>query len=904
MHRLGIGFGTILILMISLGSVALHQMGQLSDLTRKMYRHPFQVSNTVQRVDSNIIRLHNAMKDVALSRIPQELQIAVLTMQALEEEIERDFKAIKRLYLGEHAMVDHALALYKEWLPIRDEIIMLVKDGEPWRAAEIAKGRGAAHMELITQSMALLNESTQYEAQIFFNHTRKVRRQAFILMYWALGLAFTAGLYFTWLVTRSVASPVQEIVEVSDAIAKGDLHRQITYHSEDEVGQMAASLRHMLSGVIGEGQSIKRGIPIVLWTADTELKMTYINRAAATLAEELTEVEAEGLVGDYRVDEVMKDEDGLCGIMARKSLLYGMQNDMELYFRCADDVRCLRCVTSQLKDLTGQVVGVMGVGIDITQRIKAEERLMESEARLEEAQRIAHLGHWEVNLETGLATWSQEFYRIFGLEPAGEPISREGLKKIVSPEHFEIIDRILGAILNEGRTVFEERITLPDGTTRWVVGKGLLARSEEGTPLSAFGTVQDVTEQKQAEESRRTLEGELRQSQKLQAIGTLAGGIAHDFNNILAAILGFSELLEDEVQKESLEHQYVEEILKAARRARDLVKQILNFSRQADQTLTPVFLRPVIGDAVKLLRATIPSTITIDISLGEGPEKPVMADPTQIHQMVMNLGANAAHAMKHQGRRIAVTLTQGPLPAEVMGRHTDLKPGEYQCFTIDDQGCGLAPETRQRIFDPFFTTKEPGEGTGMGLSVVHGIVKALKGTIEVESVVGQGTRFAIYLPTVDAAPPDADAPDEAALPTGGEHILLVDDEEAILSATVSSLQSLGYRVTKSQAGDEALGLFQNAPDDYHLVITDMNMPNLNGAQLSEKLLAIRPDIPIILLTGYSDQIDEPLAKKIGIRSYLLKPLARNQLAHAVRDAMGPGSQPVAVTMEVPENKVP
>lgn len=885
MHRLGIGFGTILALMVCLGTVALHQMGELSDLTRKMYRHPFQVSNTVQRVGSNIIRLHNAMKDVALSRIPQELQMATLTMAALERDIEADFNAIAHLYLGEHDMVDQAIAVYRQWLPIRDEIIVLVNKGESWRAAEVAKGRCAAHMELITQSMALLNESSQAEAERFFHHTRNVRHQAFVLMYWALGLAFSTGLFFTWVFTRSVASPVQEIVEVSNAIAKGDLRRQITYHSEDEMGQMAESLRHMLSGVIGEGQSIKRGIPIVLWTADTDLKMTYINHAAATLAEGLTAMKAHDLIGTYRVDEVMQDEDTLCGAMARKSLLYGTQNDMELFFQTQTGRHCLRCVTTQLKGLSGQVVGVMGVGIDITQRIKAEESLMESEARLEEAQRIAHLGHWECDLKTGLATWSREFYRILGLEPDTAPIDRGLLKQMVSDEHFRMINGILKAVMRKGRTVFEEHLTLPDGRTRWVVGRGLLAKDENGAPLSAFGTVQDITEQKQAEEARHALENELRQSQKLQAIGTLAGGIAHDFNNILAAILGFSELLQDEIPPKSQQHQYVGEILKAAQRARDLVKQILNFSRQADQTLTPVYLRPVVKEAVKLLRATIPSSITLNLTLGQGEEKPIMADPTQIHQIVMNLGTNAAHAMKQKGRGIALSLTQVPLPPEVLARHPELAPVEYQRFTITDQGCGLAPETRQRIFDPFFTTKEPGEGTGMGLSVVHGIVKALKGAIEVDSKVNVGTRFSVYLPTVEAqGPPHSRG--SASIPEGkGERILIVDDEKALVASNIKTLEGLGYRVTASLDGAEALRLFRKNPDRFQLVITDMNMPNLTGIQLAQAILKIRPKTPIVLLTGYSDQIDEPQAKKIGIQRYLLKPLSRNQLAHAVRDAM-------------------
>ncbi|BCS95116.1 hypothetical protein DSLASN_07480 [Desulfoluna limicola] len=886
MHRLGIGFGTILILMICLGSVALYQMSELSNLTGKLYSHPFQVSNSVQRVGVNIVRLHAAMKDVALAHIPQEVAMATQAMEILEEEIEADFQTIERLYLGDPAMVKKAISSYQHWLPIRDEIIALVEKGESWRAAEITKGRCAGHMENVLQQISLLNEFAQSKAEGYFRHTRKVRHHAFVLMYWTLGTALSIGLFFTWIFTRSVASPVQEIVEVSDAIAKGDLHRKITYHSGDEMGQMAESLRQMLSGVIGEGQSIKQGIPIVLWTADTTLTMTYINRAAAILTEEFTDTPAWDLIGKSRVDDVMQDEDGLCGTMARKSLHYGIQSDMELFFRSRGGTRCLRCVTSQLKDLSGHVVGVMGVGIDITQRIKAEERLTESEARLEEAQRIAHLGHWECDLTTGIATWSRELYRILGLEPMEKSLSYDLLKQITSPEHFRRIRDILKTIQREGRTVFEERITLPGGHTRWVVGRGLLARNENGAPLTAFGTIQDITEQKLAEEERRLLENELRQSQKLQAIGTLAGGIAHDFNNILAAILGFSELLQEEIPEDAPQHQYVCEVLKAAQRARDLVKQILNFSRQADQTLAPVFLRPLINEAVKLLRATIPSTITIDLNLGRGEENPVMADPTQIHQMVMNLGTNAVHAMKKKGQRIIISLRQAPLPKSVLTRHPDLPMGEYQRLTITDQGCGLPPETLERIFDPFFTTKGPGEGTGMGLSVVHGIVTSLKGAIDVESDVGTGTRFSIFLPTVEAEYPVISNSPEAALPGGLEHILLVDDERSLITFSMKILERLGYRITACHTGDEALHLFRKNPYGFQLVITDMNMPNLSGTQMAEEMLNIRPDLPIILLTGYSDQVDEAQAKKIGIQRYLLKPLDRSQLAHAVRDAIG------------------
>ncbi|MCG8472642.1 MAG: ATP-binding protein [Desulfobacterales bacterium] len=887
MHRLGIGFGALLLLMVTLGSVALRQMTQLSEFTGKMYHHPVQVSNIVQRMDSNIIRVHSAMKDVAMAKIPQEIEMALVVMNDLEVEIGHNFDTIEKIFLGEKELVKNARDAFEKWLPIRDEVVRLVIDGQAWRASEVTKGRGAAHMDAITQQMAILNELSQNEAEKFIGNTHHVRHKAFILMYWALGLAISGGLLFTWLFTRSVALPVREIVEVSNAIAKGDLRRQITYHSDDEMGQMAKSLRKMLSGVIGEGQSIKKGIPIVLWTADTNLVMTFINSTAETLAQNLTGLPASAHIGASKVGEVIMDRDDLSTEMAEKSLLYGTQEDRELFFQMNDELKCLRCVTTQLKNLSDNVVGVMGVGIDITERIRAQDKLMESESRLEEAQKIAHLGHWECHLDEQRITWSRELYRILGLRPIATPISRHMVRQMVSKDQFEAMSTVMREALDKGVCSFEQAITRPDGQKRWVVGRGVVARNDDGDPVTVFGTIQDITDQKEAEKKRHQLEIELRQSQKLQAIGTLAGGIAHDFNNILAAILGFSELLRDDSPKGSEATENLDEIIKAALRARDLVKQILNFSRQSDPDLKPVSLPEQVKEAVALLRATLPSSLSIDFSIDKESKLYVMADPTQLHQMVMNLGTNAAHAMKTQGQRLSIALTHTHLPACTLEKNSHLRQGDYQRLTFKDEGCGLSPEEQERIFEPFFTTKAPGEGTGMGLSVVHGIVKTMGGAIEVESQPGHGATFRIWLPTVNHKDAKYKRTDTQALPQGRERILLVDDETSLVTSGHKILEKLGYKVTRSESATEALNLFKIAEKPFDLVITDMTMPGLSGAEFAKKLLEIKEDLPIILLTGYSHDMDEAKARSMGIRRYLLKPLDRSQLAHTVREVLDP-----------------
>ncbi len=393
--------------------------------------------------------------------------------------------------------------------------------------------------------------------------------------------------------------------------------------------------------------------------------------------------------------------------------------------------------------------------------------------------------------------------------------------------------------------------------------------------IAVLAFFKDLTRHKQ-------LEGQLQQAQKMEAIGTLAGGIAHDFNNILSIIIGHTELclLDDTLSSGTSE--YLNRVLNASRRASDLVHQILTFSRQKGMEPKPLNISQLVKETLKMLRASIPSTIEIRSTINDS-ESLIMADSTQIHQVVLNLCTNASHAMPHQGGILEVTLNSvdiGPL------KDLNLPGGPYLKLCVSDNGHGMDELTVNRIFNPYFTTKKSGEGTGLGLAVVHGIVTHYNGFIKVESSPGKGSKFDVFLPVVEnPAVSDTTELGIEELPRGNETILFVDDEEMVVTLYQDMISFLGYRITAVSSSREAWQLFKTNPDAFDLVITDLTMPHLSGDELSRKMIRLRPDIPIILCTGHSNCITEAETAGIGIRQFLTKPVILDHLAFTIRDVL-------------------
>jgi len=382
------------------------------------------------------------------------------------------------------------------------------------------------------------------------------------------------------------------------------------------------------------------------------------------------------------------------------------------------------------------------------------------------------------------------------------------------------------------------------------------------------------------------LEKQVRQAQKMEAIGTLAGGIAHDFNNILAAILGYTELTRSTMLQGTPEYRNLEQVVKASSRARDLVQQILLFSRQGAEELKPVRVSVIVKEALQLLRATLPSTIEIRQSLSSLSESRILADPTQIHQVLMNLGTNAAHAMREKGGILEVCLSD-VLPESDALSYPELKSGPYILLTVSDTGHGMDRSVMDRIFDPFFTTKKSGEGTGMGLSVVHGIVKRHNGILSVSSDVDKGTVFHLYFPKIEDM--KKDAPESLSVVSKGRgRVLFVDDEQTLVELVQQILEYLGYEVIARTSAMEALELYRSQPDRFDLVITDYTMPQMTGIALAREILNIRPDAPIILCTGFNEMITEENARSMGIREFIMKPVTINELSKKVAAALNKG----------------
>jgi signal transduction histidine kinase/ActR/RegA family two-component response regulator len=392
-----------------------------------------------------------------------------------------------------------------------------------------------------------------------------------------------------------------------------------------------------------------------------------------------------------------------------------------------------------------------------------------------------------------------------------------------------------------------------------------------------LSSIRDITE-------RRNLESHFRRSHKMEALGTLAGGIAHDFNNLLGVIVGNADLALLDVGDMHPSHKNLIKIRKACLRARDLVRQILTFSRQTEKELHPLKLGPILKESIQLLRASIPSNIEIRHDIDVQSDT-INGDPTQINQILLNLCSNAAHAMRDEGGVLEIHLSEITLEPMDVRAFQSLYPGRYVKLTVSDSGHGIQPEITDRIFDPFFTTKRVGEGTGLGLSVVHGIVTNCGGEIEVKSELGKGTTFDLYFPLNDEAA-DKELSEEKRLPVGKERILFVDDERELVTALSSGLESLGYDVVPSLGPEDALDAFRANSEGFDLVITDMTMPKMTGDRLARELMKIKPEIPIILCTGYTELLNEEQAKKMGLKALIMKPILLQEMAMTIRDILG------------------
>ena len=507
---------------------------------------------------------------------------------------------------------------------------------------------------------------------------------------------------------------------------------------------------------------------------------------------------------------------------------------------------------------------------------KSKEKLKESEAYLRTLIETIPDLIWLKDPEGVYLACNLKFERFFGAKQAD----------ILGKTDYEFVDKELADFFRKKDKIAmaagkpslnEEEITYADDGHRELLETiKTPAFDHDGNLIGVLGVARDIT-------NRKKMEMELAQSHKMEAIGTLAGGIAHDFNNILAAILGYADMAMDDTPDHSPAKYQIKQVLKAGNRAKDLVQHILSFSRKEAKERSPVSIHLLVQDALKLLRASIPTTIEIKQNI-EPTCGNILAEPTQIHQVIMNLCTNAAQSMDEDGGVMEVGLTSVQLSFDDLANEPKLKPGPYVQLTIKDSGIGIDHRYLDKIFDPYFTTKEVGKGSGMGLSVVHGIIKSHDGMVTVNSKPGEGTIFSVYFPSI-ARPIEEKTKDIDPLPTGKEKILIVDDEKSIVDMTKRRVERLGYQVTTKTSSTEALELFSSSPNAFDLIITDQTMPELTGEKLAKKLLKIRPDIPIIICTGYSSKIDAEKANFIGISAFIMKPVDNRELAKTLRQVL-------------------
>ena len=1268
--RLRLGFAVLLALLFLVGALGIHEVNHIDSINRQLYMHPFVVSNATQRLRTNAARMRAALDEALLSGNKADLAAARAEMGHIHKQLEAILGLVAERYLGPSQDVARVLDIFARWQRLHALVLNeLAQTGR-------FKSGGALSVEnqqLAQEARVATNVLRRFafgKAQELLALSEKALERSRLILVSSLALALVlGGLIIVWLL-RGIMLPLREVADLSEAMASGRAAPPVNYQARDELGRLAANLRALLSGLVGESRSLKEHIPAVLWTADLELTLNFINPRAAALIQARTGQSAQEAVGHLPVDQALADQEGLTPLLAREVLNQGTEREVEVNFSLNGDELHLQQVISPLRDLDGRLIGVMGVGLDISHRRQMEQALAESEAQFRRAimaapqpimlhaeggeiiqlnqawtrlsgydrdkikttrdwLKLAHPDSWRkilggmdrlyTTLESSRhegefvirAADGQELIWDFSSSPLGqladgrrlvlslanditqrkrderqiqeaeerfrslvenvpgavyrcshdenwtmifvsEAIKEitgypaedfienkaRGYESIIHPDDQDMVRREVDqALAQDSAFTLEYRILRADGDQRWIFEKGSEVHGAGGELICLDGVLLDITEQKTAEQARQRsealystlfnragdaillmsadgedagtiiaaneaaghlhgyepgelvgmhigqldteepaasvpdrvrrimagewileevehyrkdgsilpmeisaglvslngerfilaidrdiserkaaeqerrerearfrelfsnmssgvaiyrpspdgqefyfqeinpaglrmarlerdqvvgrevreiypgveslgllavfqrvwasgepehhpisqyqdnhvtmwvenyvcklptgevvaiyddltkikqeelerakLESQLMQNQKLEALGTLAGGIAHDFNNILSAIMGYAELAQQDLPPGSEATEEVEQVLVASERARNLVRQILSFARRDQEPRSPMELTPVIKESFKLLRATVPATVEMNLRQPLAAEQ-VDADPVQMHQLIMNLCTNAVQAMEDEGGVLELSLDPVKLDQESAESYADLDSGSYLRLSVSDTGPGMTPQVRQRIFEPFYTTKDPGRGTGMGLAVVHGIVQNHGGGITVYSEPGQGTTFHVYLPVHRGAEaPPIEQPLPADL-SGDERVLLVDDEPALAELGQRLLGRLGYRVSAYSSPLKAWEAFAADPQAFDVVISDYTMPKMTGQVLAAKILELRPDMPIIICSGFNSQLSEVWLERLGVGAVLNKPLVAHELAAALRSLL-------------------
>jgi PAS domain S-box-containing protein len=730
------------------------------------------------------------------------------------------------------------------------------------------------------------------------NTTRAAAEKATILRLFLLGslLAVTAtSLAIFFIFKQSIFSRIQSILQILKKVEKGDLTVPSADRiAPDEIGNLQNGVASMVAKLEETITSLRitqfcfDNAAVGIFRLGADARILMVNDQAARSLGYTKEALAEMSIFD--IDPFVNN--GNWPAIWQRLIDSGGYDVFETRHRRKDGREIMVEITSNLLEYEDQPFSICFVQ-DITERKRAKRALEESERRYRDLFNEAPVMYVITDnreKEPYIRDVNKMFLDLLGYrreEVINTPLARyyteDSIERMRAKNGYRKV--LEGDFLDTERDL----VNSTDNVIHTLV-HSLPEYNAEGKVSGTRVMFLDITVRKHAESEAKRLEAQLLQAQKMEAIGTLAGGIAHDFNNILSAVIGYSELALYDVDEGSPAHRNLRQIYTAGLRARDLVQQILTFSRKDERELGLLPPVPLVKEALKLLRSSLPTTIEIHQRFESDDIAPILADPTQIHQIIMNMCTNAAHAMEPDGGRLEVVMSQVCLSERDIRLHPDIIPGHYLKLSIQDTGRGIPPEIMPKIYDPYFSTKEKGKGTGLGLAVVHGIVQNLGGTISAYSEPNCGTTFNIYIPS-QLNQPEMEKAEEFKLPFGCEHILLVDDEPAILDIGEQLLKRLGYRVSVADGSVEALEMFRQAPQDYDMVLTDMTMPKMTGDRLSLKLLAIRPDLPIILCTGFSVNISAEKALEMGIKAFIYKPIVEFDLARIIRKVLDAGQGP-------------